>query len=127
MLRRRCLILIVLLSVPGATGRWRGIDAPGSGRPRRKGGAMARPAPSVSPPVLDLTPARQPFLAVALHVVTPMFGGSPKAGYVDEEQPIRGGTVRGHLRFWWRACRAHRYTSGERLFADESALWGQTA
>lgn len=40
--------------------------------------------------------------------------------------PVSAKAVRGHLRFWWRACHAHRYPSAEALFHDEAHLWGQT-
>src|SRR5207245_1913798 len=34
---------------------------------------------------------------------------------------------RAHLRFWWRAVYAHKFTSAEALFDAESALWGRAA
>jgi CRISPR-associated protein Cmr1 len=35
--------------------------------------------------------------------------------------------VRGHLRFWWRACHAHRFADAKELFRRESEIWGQAA
>lgn len=89
---------------------------------------MSRPGPSVAVPNLNLSarPPRPPLLEVTLQVVTPMFGGSASPGVVDSDHPVRASSVRGHLRFWWRACNAHRYSSITRLFDDESRLWGQT-
>src|SRR5690606_23258563 len=39
----------------------------------------------------------------------------------------RAATVRGHLRFWWRALYAERYASAEELYQRESTLWGRAA
>ncbi|GIW04705.1 MAG: type III-B CRISPR module RAMP protein Cmr1 [Thermomicrobiales bacterium] len=86
---------------------------------------MKRRIPPVTP--VRLSPSREPLLELDVKVVTPMFGGSDTPGEVDPELPVRGGTVRGHLRFWWRACFGHRYASAEQLFQDESAIWGATS
>lgn len=63
-------------------------------------------------------------ISVNLKVVTPILGGGPKLRDVDHEDIIRVPTVRGHLRFWWRALYGHLYQSAEELYKDESALWG---
>lgn len=42
-------------------------------------------------------------IRVPLEVVTPILGGSYKTREVDEVEIIRPASVRGHLRFWWRA------------------------
>lgn len=46
---------------------------------------------------------------------------------VDDIDVIRVATIRGHLRFWWRALNGHRYESSEELYAKESELWGRAA
>jgi CRISPR-associated protein Cmr1 len=46
---------------------------------------------------------------------------------VDEIDCIRAATVRGHLRYWWRALNGHRYQSPEALYAQEAGLWGRAA
>ena len=74
-----------------------------------------------------LKPSPEPMFEVEMSVVTPMFGGSAEPGEVDRELPVSGKTIRGHLRFWWRACVAHRYDSAERLFEDEAEIWGATS
>jgi CRISPR-associated protein Cmr1 len=51
-----------------------------------------------------------------------MFGGSAEARVVDAEAPIRVATIRGQLRFWWRAARPSE--SSDALFRAEKALWG---
>jgi CRISPR-associated protein Cmr1 len=40
---------------------------------------------------------------------------------------IRGATVRGLLRFWWRALNGHNCKSSNELYARESKLWGRAA
>ncbi len=40
---------------------------------------------------------------------------------------IRPATLRGHLRFWWRALNAHRFSTSTQLYQSESALWGSAA
>lgn len=63
---------------------------------------------------------------VALRTVTPMFGGAATERQVDARHPIRPASVRGHLRFWWRATSGAGFTTAEQLFDAESALWGNT-
>lgn len=50
-------------------------------------------------------------LRVQLEVVTPILGGSHQTRAVDEVDVIRAPSVRGHLRFWWRALYASKYSS----------------
>ena len=66
-------------------------------------------------------------ISVRLKVVTPILGGGPKLRDVDRVDIIRVPTVRGHLRFWWRALYGHQYTTSQELYAAESALWGRPA
>ncbi|GIW08692.1 MAG: type III-B CRISPR module RAMP protein Cmr1 [Dehalococcoidia bacterium] len=64
---------------------------------------------------------------VSVEVVTPILGGSVRPRTVDEIDVIRPATVRGHLRFWWRALYGQNYPTADALFAAESALWGRAA
>jgi|GEM_PF-3130673 len=41
--------------------------------------------------------------SVTIEVVTPILGGASRTREVDDVDIIRPATVRGHLRFWWRA------------------------
>jgi len=66
-------------------------------------------------------------IGVRLKVVTPILGGGPKLRDVDRVDVIRVPTVRGHLRFWWRALYGHQYKSAQDLFEAESSLWGRAA
>jgi CRISPR-associated protein Cmr1 len=71
----------------------------------------------------DLTLTRE------LELLTPMAGGSAVARMVDEQQPVNGKSVRGQLRFWWRATRGGRYGEGglAQLRRDEAWLFGRAA
>lgn len=65
-------------------------------------------------------------LTVRLRTITPMFGGSAETRTVDEHHPVRAASVRGHLRFWWRATAGAAYDTSKKLHEAESALWGNT-
>jgi CRISPR-associated protein Cmr1 len=66
-------------------------------------------------------------LAVILKVVTPILGGANQTRKLDDIDVIRPASVRGHLRFWWRAVFAHNYSTPEELYKAESDLWGCAA
>ncbi|GEM88333.1 type III-B CRISPR module RAMP protein Cmr1 [Meiothermus granaticius] len=59
-----------------------------------------------------------------LRTITPMFGGSATPREVDPNNPVRAASVRGHLRFWWRATAGAQYASAEELFRAEEEIWG---
>jgi CRISPR-associated protein Cmr1 len=61
-----------------------------------------------------------------LQTMTPMFGGSAKPREVDAGNPVRAASVRGHLRFWWRATAGARFSSAKELFEAEEKIWGST-
>lgn len=58
-----------------------------------------------------------------LRTLTPMIGGGVEPGTSDDITWLRGGTVRGHLRFWWRAM-MRKSPSLIDLARDEAWLWG---
>lgn len=69
-------------------------------------------------------------LRVGLRVVTPVLGGAARVRENDRVDVIRAPTVRGHLRFWWRALYGSRYSGAgdaKALYEAESALWGRAA
>jgi CRISPR-associated protein Cmr1 len=78
----------------------------------------ARPGPAV-PVVVEIS--------VRVEVVTPILGGGDQIRTVDEVDIIRAPTVRGHLRFWWRALYARQDDDPKKLFDRESKLWGRAA
>lgn len=62
---------------------------------------------------------------VELSLLTPLFGGGVAAdGCPDPRTPIRGSSIRGQLRFWWRATAGAAFPSIEELRKAEMALWG---
>ncbi|MDR0867225.1 MAG: type III-B CRISPR module RAMP protein Cmr1 [Planctomycetota bacterium] len=59
-------------------------------------------------------------------VITPLFGGGVKAGVNDAAMPIRAASIRGQLRFWWRATRGAEYETFKEMLKAENAIWGAT-
>jgi CRISPR-associated protein Cmr1 len=88
---------------------------------------MVRTTVVRSPMPSNLVSRRDVLVDIQLAVVTPLFGGGAAPRVSDGLLPIRGAAVRGHLRFWWRACHAHLFADAADLFARESAVWGETA
>ncbi|MBZ4423276.1 type III-B CRISPR module RAMP protein Cmr1 [Myxococcus sp. RHSTA-1-4] len=73
--------------------------------------------------------ARLQSLTLELKTVTPILGGGPVTRRLPEVDIIRVPTLRGHLRFWWRALYGHAFTAeGEpgrqELARRERELWG---
>ncbi len=88
---------------------------------------MRKPLSSEAPGFASRPLPTRPVLAdLNLKVVTPMFGGGVQPRVVDTEggQIIRPSAIRGHLRFWWRACNAARFVSLEAMHREERLLWG---
>lgn len=63
-------------------------------------------------------------LSVELDIVTPLLGGGVRSRMVDSTDVIRPSSVRGALRFWWRAVCALDASSAADLYDREVALWG---
>lgn len=59
-------------------------------------------------------------------LVTPMIGGGAIPHQRDEHQLIRGASIRGQLRFWWRATRGGLFRTLAELKAAEDRIWGST-
>ncbi|HEX5327823.1 MAG TPA: RAMP superfamily CRISPR-associated protein [Acetobacteraceae bacterium] len=64
---------------------------------------------------------------VEIETTTPILGGAPVIRSLDTIDVIRVPTIRGHLRFWWRALYGHQYCTEAELFRKEAALWGKAA
>lgn len=77
------------------------------------------PIPPPEPKTPELTT-----WTLKLKTITPMFGGSATPREVDPKDPVRAASVRGHLRFWWRATAGVQYASAEDLFKAEEEIWG---
>ena len=78
---------------------------------------------SIEPKVRDdiITQTRQ------YSLITPLFGGGVEPNTRDLVTVVRATSVRGHLRFWWRACRAGKFSNLGEMKAYEDALWGSAA
>jgi CRISPR-associated protein Cmr1 len=74
------------------------------------------------PPTL-IEPPNETWI-ISLRTITPMFGGSATPREVDAQSPVRAASVRGHLRFWWRATVGGQYATPQELFKAEERLWG---
>jgi CRISPR-associated protein Cmr1 len=91
---------------------------------------MNRTTPPAAPAFKDLPPRRSPStgarsdFAVSLAIVTPILGGGYQTRALDDVDTIRVPTVRGHLRFWWRALSAGRFENSASLYEAETKLWG---
>jgi len=62
----------------------------------------------------------------SLELKTPLFGGGVEAGENDPSHPIRATSIRGHLRFWWRATRGRRFANPAALWLREEEIFGST-
>lgn len=81
-------------------------------------------SPSISAPRWEAPIKNTETLELTIKVITPMFGGSATPREVDKEFPVRASSIRGHLRFWWRALYGGLYSTPGDLFKAESELWG---
>ncbi len=62
-----------------------------------------------------------------IQMITPIFGGGAEAGVNDPAKLVRSSSIRGHLRFWWRATRgAAKCSTVSELRQKEGAIWGTT-
>ena len=64
---------------------------------------------------------------LALELVTPVLGGAAVLRTIDAVDIVRVPSIRGQLRFWWRALNVQRFKTPAELYAQESALFGRAA
>lgn len=57
-------------------------------------------------------------------LITPLYGGGVEPAKPDPITVVRATEIRGHLRFWWRACRGGQYGSPKAIKQAEDELWG---
>ncbi|MEZ5591834.1 MAG: type III-B CRISPR module RAMP protein Cmr1 [Gammaproteobacteria bacterium] len=62
-----------------------------------------------------------------IQLITPMFGGGSEPREPDPVTLVRPSTIRGHLRFWWRATRGANFQNSTELKKREDEIWGSTA
>ncbi|QRN96600.1 type III-B CRISPR module RAMP protein Cmr1 [Archangium violaceum] len=55
---------------------------------------------------------------------TPLLAGSSAPRELEKLDPIRVPSIRGHLRFWWRALHGHECATSAELARRERELWG---
>jgi CRISPR-associated protein Cmr1 len=65
-------------------------------------------------------------LKLEVRLVTVLCGGGTQTGRPDDITEFRSTSVRGHLRFWWRATRGAQFRSWEELRRREGRVWGET-
>jgi CRISPR-associated protein Cmr1 len=72
-----------------------------------------------------------PFIERSYRFLTYVFGGGVKVKdhekHADSVTPIRGASIRGQLRFWWRACNPSGCKTVEELRKREGEIWGATS
>ena len=61
-----------------------------------------------------------------VRAITPIFGGGATPGTTDPVTVIRPSSIRGHLRFWWRATQGARFADAAALSQEEARIWGTT-
>lgn len=61
-----------------------------------------------------------------IQVITPIFGGGVENGVNDPITTIRPSSIRGHLRFWWRATSGAKFGDVKDLREREGEIWGTT-
>lgn len=85
-----------------------------------------RKQPTNSPPAVTVQRDESIITQVRTYeLITPLYGGGAEAGKPDLDMPIRGTAIRGHLRFWWRACRGGQFNGDlVAMKKAEDALWG---
>lgn len=87
---------------------------------------MVKPLVDFPPPLKKESTGRI-LMTRYYELITPLFGGGVKGGEVDEDQPIRGTSIRGQLRFWWRATRGGRFDGNlKQMKQAEDEIWGTT-
>ncbi len=93
-----------------------------------------RTLPSIKPPTvepkLDQRWTRKGVVPLVTQIrqyelITPLFGGGVDPGVTDPVTLIRGTSIRGHLRFWWRATRGGQFDGClSEMKKAEDDLWG---
>ncbi|NTW00341.1 MAG: type III-B CRISPR module RAMP protein Cmr1 [Oscillochloris sp.] len=85
---------------------------------------MKRPDPG-TPPELTLK-KRDGYITQqrSYKLITPLFGGGVEPQQPDPITVVRATSIRGQLRFWWRATRGGAYATLKELKDAEDNLWG---
>ncbi|KAF0250254.1 MAG: CRISPR-associated protein, partial [bacterium] len=87
-----------------------------------------RPAPKNLPPEIKPVPKENLITQLRKYeLITPLFGGGVEPGEDDPITVLRGTAIRGHLRFWWRACRAGSFNSVAKMKEVEDIIFGSAS
>jgi CRISPR-associated protein Cmr1 len=89
-----------------------------------------RAPPTVAPPKEISKRAKSASITQirGYELITPLFGGGVEPGFADPATIIRGPSIRGQLRFWWRACRGGLFDGDlVAMRSAEGTLWGTAA
>lgn len=92
---------------------------------------MSRQAPCMPPPKLDSLSDDERGMITQVRkykLITPLFGGGVEPAEADPVTVIRGSSIRGHLRFWWRATRGGQFNGDLKQMKEaEDQLWGKVS
>ncbi len=83
-----------------------------------------RKRPGTPPEVNPIQPVTVIKQERKYQLITPLYGGGVTPAEPDPISVVRATEIRGHLRFWWRACRSGHYGTLESIKQAEDDLWG---
>jgi len=90
-----------------------------------------KPAPPFDPAEVGSADEQITLIERSFYLLTPMFGGGVEVNGPEKPHdpvtPIRVATIRGQLRFWWRACNPGGAADVTTLRQQEAAVWGSTS
>ncbi len=83
------------------------------------------------PPEFEVAPEFRPptsgrRMELDVRVMTLLYGGGVEPAKADRITPFRASSIRGQLRYWWRATRGAKHTSWRDLYEEECEIWGTT-
>lgn len=84
---------------------------------------MARTIPK-APALLARTSSKRVEETRTYAFLTPVFGGGVEPQKPDPITPVRGASIRGQLRFWWRAANPRRLRDEDELRKAETEIFG---
>jgi CRISPR-associated protein Cmr1 len=89
---------------------------------------VMRKQPEISPPQ-TITPKQPDNMITQVReyrLITPLYGGGVNPNEADPVTIIRATEIRGHLRFWWRACRGGMFNGDlKQMWEKENEIWGK--
>jgi CRISPR-associated protein Cmr1 len=90
-----------------------------------------RSAPPPPPESVEFQTSALETVTRSYRFLTYVFGGGVKTReherFFDERTPVRAASIRGQLRFWWRACNPRNCSTVEELYRAEEEVWGSTS